>query len=179
MALQTGSDAEMIEVLQVSCEEMPQAMKTLQHALERVVEWEGPSDGSSLAAPGGALCVGVAGPGVAVTGPVVGECGGGGGGGRCRGGTEEEPEACQDSGWGEGGEEAAEALADGGWGEGGEEAAEALADGGKHGVMGRAGAVWRVGPGVGAQMGGGGIPSIVKLTSFFFLRIVLSELMIV
>ena len=37
-ALQTGSDAEMIGVLQVSRHEMPEAIKTLQRALERQVE---------------------------------------------------------------------------------------------------------------------------------------------
>ena len=39
-ALQTGSDAEMIGVLQVSRHEMPEAIKTLQRALERQVEKE-------------------------------------------------------------------------------------------------------------------------------------------
>lgn len=37
-ALQTGSDAEIIDVLQVSRHEMPEAIKTLQRALEREVE---------------------------------------------------------------------------------------------------------------------------------------------
>lgn len=37
-ALQAGSDAEIIDVLQVSRHEMPEAMKTLQRALEREVE---------------------------------------------------------------------------------------------------------------------------------------------
>ena len=37
-ALQTTSDAEMIEVLQVGHEEMPEAIKTLQRALEHVTE---------------------------------------------------------------------------------------------------------------------------------------------
>ena len=40
-ALQAGSDAEIIDVLQVSRHEMPEAMKTLQRALEREVEKEG------------------------------------------------------------------------------------------------------------------------------------------
>ena len=40
-ALMTSSDAEMIRVLQVSRDEMPEAIKTLQRALERVVEAEG------------------------------------------------------------------------------------------------------------------------------------------
>jgi hypothetical protein len=40
-ALGTSSDAEMIGVLQVGREEMPEAVKTLQRALERVVEREG------------------------------------------------------------------------------------------------------------------------------------------
>ena len=39
-ALQTNSDAEMIEVLQVGRDEMPEAIKTLQRALEREVERE-------------------------------------------------------------------------------------------------------------------------------------------
>ena len=39
-ALQAGSDAEIIDVLQVSRDEMPEAMKTLQRALEREVEKE-------------------------------------------------------------------------------------------------------------------------------------------
>ena len=37
-ALQTTSDAEMLEVLEVSRQEMPDAIKTLQRALERVIE---------------------------------------------------------------------------------------------------------------------------------------------
>ena len=43
-ALQTGSDAEMIGVLQVSRHEMPEAIKTLQRALERQVEKEQSSE---------------------------------------------------------------------------------------------------------------------------------------
>jgi len=39
-ALQSGGDAEMIDVLQVSRQEMPEAIKTLQRALEREVEKE-------------------------------------------------------------------------------------------------------------------------------------------
>jgi abelson tyrosine-protein kinase 1 len=39
-ALQAGSDAEIIDVLQVSRHEMPEAMKTLQRALEKEVEKE-------------------------------------------------------------------------------------------------------------------------------------------
>ena len=39
-ALQAGSDADMIDVLQVSRHEMPEAIKTLQRALERQVEKE-------------------------------------------------------------------------------------------------------------------------------------------
>jgi hypothetical protein len=40
LALQKNSDVEMMEVLQVGWEEMPEAMRTLQRALERVVEKE-------------------------------------------------------------------------------------------------------------------------------------------
>ncbi|KAF9780733.1 hypothetical protein BJ322DRAFT_278471 [Thelephora terrestris] len=39
-ALQTGSDADMLDVLQVSREEMPEALKTLQRALEEEVQKE-------------------------------------------------------------------------------------------------------------------------------------------
>jgi len=39
-AMQTGSDAELCAVLQVAREEMPEALKTLQRALERIVERE-------------------------------------------------------------------------------------------------------------------------------------------
>ena len=39
-ALQTTNDAEMIEVLQVGHQEMPDAIKTLQRALEHVTEWD-------------------------------------------------------------------------------------------------------------------------------------------
>ncbi|KAJ7752716.1 hypothetical protein B0H14DRAFT_3512848 [Mycena olivaceomarginata] len=35
-ALAASSDIEMLAVLQVGCEEMPEALKTLQHALERI-----------------------------------------------------------------------------------------------------------------------------------------------
>ena len=45
VALQTGSDAEMVEVLQIGRQEMPDAIKTLQRALERLAErGELPSD---------------------------------------------------------------------------------------------------------------------------------------
>jgi abelson tyrosine-protein kinase 1 len=44
-ALQTRNDAEMIEVLQVGRHEMPEAIKTLQRALEREVEREQDGDG--------------------------------------------------------------------------------------------------------------------------------------
>lgn len=40
-AMQTGSDAELCAVLQVAREEMPEALKTLQRELERIVEEEG------------------------------------------------------------------------------------------------------------------------------------------
>jgi abelson tyrosine-protein kinase 1/abelson tyrosine-protein kinase 2 len=39
--MQTGSDAELCAVLQVAREEMPEALKTLQRELERIVEEEG------------------------------------------------------------------------------------------------------------------------------------------
>jgi abelson tyrosine-protein kinase 1 len=39
-AMQTGSDAELCAVLQVAREEMPDALKTLQRALERIIEKE-------------------------------------------------------------------------------------------------------------------------------------------
>ncbi|TFK66401.1 hypothetical protein BDN72DRAFT_961779 [Pluteus cervinus] len=42
-ALQTNSDVEMLKVLQVKRDEMPEAIKTLQRALEREVERDGPS----------------------------------------------------------------------------------------------------------------------------------------
>ena len=47
MALQANSDLEMMELLQVGCDEMPEAIKTLQRALEREVELGSASDGSS------------------------------------------------------------------------------------------------------------------------------------
>jgi abelson tyrosine-protein kinase 1 len=47
-ALGAGSDLEMIEVLQVGREEMPEAIKTLQRALERVGEGEGKGGVSGL-----------------------------------------------------------------------------------------------------------------------------------
>lgn len=52
-ALQTNSDAEMIEVLQVGRDEMPEAIKTLQRALEREVEREmlGELEASATQAP--------------------------------------------------------------------------------------------------------------------------------
>ena len=43
-ALQSGNDAEMIDVLQISRHEMPEAIKTLQRALERQVEKERSTD---------------------------------------------------------------------------------------------------------------------------------------
>jgi len=46
-ALQTTNDVQMIEVLQVGREEMPEAIKTLQRALEREVEKESASLGSA------------------------------------------------------------------------------------------------------------------------------------
>lgn len=46
-ALGAGSDAEMLTILGVTRDEMPEAIKTLQRALERVVEKEGSSSGSS------------------------------------------------------------------------------------------------------------------------------------
>ncbi|EIN05641.1 hypothetical protein PUNSTDRAFT_46534 [Punctularia strigosozonata HHB-11173 SS5] len=48
-ALQTNSDAELIEVLQVGRDEMPEAIKTLQRALEREVERETQDDRDALA----------------------------------------------------------------------------------------------------------------------------------
>ena len=45
-ALQTTSDAEMLEVLEVSRQEMPDAIKTLQRALERVTEGDDEVDSS-------------------------------------------------------------------------------------------------------------------------------------
>ena len=48
-ALQTTSDAEMLEVLEVSRQEMPDAIKTLQRALERVIE----GDDEGVEAPSG------------------------------------------------------------------------------------------------------------------------------
>ena len=47
-ALQTGDDAQMIDVLQVSRHEMPEAIKTLQRALEREVEKERDSGESMI-----------------------------------------------------------------------------------------------------------------------------------
>lgn len=41
VAMQTGNDAELCAVLQVAREEMPEALKTLQRELERIVEREG------------------------------------------------------------------------------------------------------------------------------------------
>ncbi len=40
LALQTTSDTEMLEILQIKRPEMPEAIKTLQRALERVIERE-------------------------------------------------------------------------------------------------------------------------------------------
>jgi hypothetical protein len=45
IALQANSDLEMIEVLQVGQDEMPEAIKTLQRALEREVEKESAAEG--------------------------------------------------------------------------------------------------------------------------------------
>ena len=47
MALQANSDVEMMEVLQVGRDEMPEAIKTLQRALEREVEKESSGDGAT------------------------------------------------------------------------------------------------------------------------------------
>ena len=41
IALQTSSDAEMVDVLQIGRQEMPEAIKTLQRALERLAERDG------------------------------------------------------------------------------------------------------------------------------------------
>ncbi|KAF8147822.1 hypothetical protein B0H34DRAFT_738281 [Crassisporium funariophilum] len=54
-ALQTSSDAQMLEVLQIGRQEMPDAIKTLQRALERVAERDG--DGVE-ALPGKGVVVG-------------------------------------------------------------------------------------------------------------------------
>jgi len=43
-ALQAGSDAEMVEVLQIKRQEMPDAIKALQRALERLTERDGGTD---------------------------------------------------------------------------------------------------------------------------------------
>ena len=43
-ALQTSSDAEMLEVLQIGRQEMPDAIKTLQRALERLAERDGEAE---------------------------------------------------------------------------------------------------------------------------------------
>ncbi|EIM84603.1 uncharacterized protein STEHIDRAFT_100616 [Stereum hirsutum FP-91666 SS1] len=48
-ALQTNNDATMIEVLQVGRDEMPEAIKTLQRALEKEVEKEFEAEGTSTA----------------------------------------------------------------------------------------------------------------------------------
>ncbi|KAF8957169.1 hypothetical protein BDZ97DRAFT_1707220 [Flammula alnicola] len=48
VALQTSSDAEMLEVLQIGRQEMPDAIKTLQRALERLSERDGESLESSI-----------------------------------------------------------------------------------------------------------------------------------
>lgn len=40
LALQTSNDAEMLELFQIKRQEMPDAIKTLQRALERVIEHE-------------------------------------------------------------------------------------------------------------------------------------------
>ena len=47
-ALQTTSDAQMLEVLQIGRQEMPDAIKTLQRALERVVDWERTGEGMGM-----------------------------------------------------------------------------------------------------------------------------------
>ena len=47
-ALQTTSDAEMLKVLQIGRQEMPDAIKTLQRALERVVERERTGEGMGM-----------------------------------------------------------------------------------------------------------------------------------
>lgn len=51
-ALQAGSDVQMIEVLQVGRDEMPEAIKTLQRALEREVEKDGAPAAAVDADPG-------------------------------------------------------------------------------------------------------------------------------
>ncbi|KIM89615.1 hypothetical protein PILCRDRAFT_812439 [Piloderma croceum F 1598] len=53
-ALQTNNDVQMIEVLQVGREEMPEAIKTLQRALEREREKENVSGGASFVLNNGA-----------------------------------------------------------------------------------------------------------------------------
>jgi hypothetical protein len=50
-ALQTSSDAEMLEVLQIGRQEMPDAIKTLQRALEHLAEQDG--DSTQLTPPQG------------------------------------------------------------------------------------------------------------------------------
>jgi len=57
-ALQTTNDVQMIEVLQVGREEMPEAIKTLQRALEREVEKESASLGSAESSKGAAILPG-------------------------------------------------------------------------------------------------------------------------
>jgi abelson tyrosine-protein kinase 1 len=47
-ALQTTSDAQMLQVLQIGKQEMPDAIKTLQRALERVVERERTGEGMGM-----------------------------------------------------------------------------------------------------------------------------------
>jgi hypothetical protein len=53
-AMQTGSDAELCAVLQVAREEMPEALKTLQRALEEIVEKESSSEEGKLVEDGAA-----------------------------------------------------------------------------------------------------------------------------
>ena len=60
-AMRTGSDMAVVEMMQVPREEMPEAMKTLQRALERVVERGEESDGMGekgfIGREGGMLCL--------------------------------------------------------------------------------------------------------------------------
>ncbi|KAF7965529.1 hypothetical protein HWV62_43062, partial [Athelia sp. TMB] len=58
-ALQAGSDAQMIGVLQVGRDEMPEAIKTLQRALEREVEKESSASGSGSEGAGRVVGLGL------------------------------------------------------------------------------------------------------------------------
>lgn len=50
LALQTASDVEMLEIFQIKRQEMPEAIKTLQRALERVIEKEREPESPVIAA---------------------------------------------------------------------------------------------------------------------------------